>query len=66
VRAVGAVVDGAAAGAAAAAAAQLCVERVEDVGVDCADLLVSDQRPDVLVDVAAVRRERGALSLDRL
>jgi hypothetical protein len=31
------------------AAAQLGIERVQELGIDRADLLVADQRPDVLV-----------------
>jgi hypothetical protein len=63
---VGAVIDRTAPAAMVAAAAQLGIERVQDVRVDRADLLMPDQRPDVLVDIAAVGRQRGAFGFDHL
>ena len=44
------------------AAAQLGVEGVEHVGVECPDLELAEVGRDVLADVRAVEGERGSTS----
>ena len=48
-------VDSLAARAMHPAAVQLCIQRVQDIGIDRADLLLANERQDVFIDQAAVR-----------
>jgi hypothetical protein len=54
VRALNSVIDAPATRAAAPTPAQLAVERVQNLGVELADLQVTEARRDVVADVAAV------------